>query len=100
MTLEEAAHWGEILTGIATVALVGAAVFLFLEAKRQLEGFKIQEENATRRAIVWETLRACSQYDTDPIIEVATKRIWDASGPTQDYAKADRRDIIIVMNYL
>jgi hypothetical protein len=46
-----------------------------------------------------ETLRACQIYDTDPVIEAASLRAWRAAKNGEDYSQADKRDVIVVMNY-
>jgi hypothetical protein len=60
------------------------------------------EENAKRRTWEWETLKACNQYDTDPILEGAMLRIYNGSERGKNYRNTavDHRDMIIVLNYL
>jgi hypothetical protein len=106
MTQELIASW---VTAIATVVLaIAAAIQLPLIARQvralaeQMKLSRDSEANAERRMREWETLRTCQRYDFDPVLNDATRRIWIASRSGSDYrhADVDRRDIILLLNYL
>jgi hypothetical protein len=55
-----------------------------------------------QRTREWETIKACERYNFDPVIEAATQLLWNASDGCTDYKRSgvDKRDLIIVVNYL
>jgi len=42
------------------------------------------------RERLWKTLEACRLYDTDPVIQEASRLLNDAMGPGDDFTKLDR----------
>jgi hypothetical protein len=106
VTQEAIAAW---VTAVATVVLAIAAAIQLPLIVRQVRALAEQmklsreaERNAERRVREWETLKACQRYDFDPVLNDATRRIWIASRCGTDYRHedVDRRDIILLLNYL
>ena len=96
------------VTAAATLALAVAAWVEFPLISKQVRGLAEQieasreaDKNADRRTREWNTLAACQRYDFDPVIEAATARIWEASNKGTDYrSNVERRDIVVLLNYL
>lgn len=114
----EAAAWltayATVALAVGTVPLAVATIVLAVAAWRQLpliagqvnslaeqieltRGAEAKTEQRHRR---WETLRACERYDFDPVIESASKRLYDNSDEGKDYARAEKRDMVVLLNYL
>ena len=103
---------GLLAAWIAALATVGLTVAAWVQLpliSRQVRDLSEQirlsreaEANAERRVREWETLKACERYDSDPILDAATLRIWVASGQGTDYRAPgiDKRDVICLINYL
>ncbi len=101
-----AAEW---ITAIGTAAIAIAAWVQFPLISKQVRALSQQirlsreaEQNTERRAREWETIKACERYNFDPVIEAATFRVWNASDHCRDYKlpAVDKRDLIVVLNYL
>lgn len=118
---------GTLLLGLATVALAVPTIFLAIAAWRQLPllrdqlrvlGDEVQQsreasaaeasrEEASRRDsqrqyIETNTLRACEQYFSNPVIHSATQRLWLQSSQGQNYRSQEisKHDLFTVLNYL
>ena len=102
-------------TAFAAVSALGTVVLAYVAWRqlplivKQVEALSEQiklsreaEDNAERRLREWETLKACRAYELDPVLDEATKRIWQASDNGQNYRSPniDTRDVIILLNYL
>jgi hypothetical protein len=96
------------VTALATCVLAVAAWIQLPLISRQVSALADQirlsreaEANAERRTREWETLKACQHYDSDPVLDAATQRIWIASAKGTDYRNSavDRRDVCL-LNYL
>jgi hypothetical protein len=107
--METATFIAGIATALATVVLAIAAWLQLPMIARQVRGLSEQirlsreaEQHAERRTREWETLKACERYNTDPVLEKATMRLWYASNGTTDYKLpgVQQRDIHILLNYL
>ena len=101
-----AAEWA---TALATIIVAVAAWIQLPLISQQVQGLSKQirlsreaEEHAERRTREWETIKACERYNFDPVIEAATKRVWEASKNGADYKRPEvaQRDLVVVLNYL
>jgi hypothetical protein len=111
------------ITAYATVALVLATIGLavptivlavaawrqlpFLVAQlaalnNQLNAARLAEEATERRTKEWETVRVCAAYDSDPVLDSITRRIWETSEGGKNYKNeaVSQRDLISFLNYL
>jgi hypothetical protein len=96
MTTEEIVEY-------STVALAGATVLLFLATAVLVSVAFVQLRAERRKHLEIETLRICSQLDTDPVIHAASKRIWQASGGGKSYhgnVEIDQHDVITCANFI
>jgi hypothetical protein len=107
--METARLAADVVTALATCTLAVLAWIQLPLVAEQVRGLAEQirlsregEKHAERRVRELETLKACEHYNFDPIIEAATKRLWDASDGMKDYSKpgVDQRDVTVLLNYL
>ena len=60
---------------------------------------QLRSEN--KRRLETETLRVCTNYDVDPTLYAALRRIWDASDGGKIYKLGQtEHDVLVVANYL
>ncbi|MCA8932829.1 MAG: hypothetical protein KDA49_10210 [Rhodospirillaceae bacterium] len=98
----ETSDWIALIAAAAAVVSAAMASILAIVGVRQLQAIAAQITAAGDQQKKLASLRACERYDTDPIIEQATKSIWDKRLGPNDYsnARAYQRDIINLLNYL
>lgn len=118
---------GTLLLGGATVALAAPTIFLAVAAWKQLPLLRDQlrvltdevqhsreasaaeadrqeasRRDSQRQYIETNTLRACEQYFSNPVIHSATQRLWEQSDGGRNYKdeKVSRHDLFTILNYL
>jgi hypothetical protein len=84
-------EWGTIWAAVQGIALCAAAGIAWY----QIGALRRDQRN-------WETLRVCSLYDTDPVIDRALARLRDArlDGGLQKNATLITLEMATVLNYL
>ncbi len=83
ITPDDVSFWAAV-TGVATCGLAFVAWYQIGAIKKQQQG--------------WETLRACSTYDTDSTINFAIEKITDTDSETGDYGKIST-EATTLLNY-
>ncbi|MBX3493179.1 MAG: hypothetical protein KF899_09470 [Parvibaculum sp.] len=101
--------WGTVALAVGTFALAAAAWVQIPIVVRQLkalsdqirESRKMAEESDLRLRQL-ETLKICSQSESDPTIVDVSRRIWEASDEGKNYTNTavKQHDLIIMLNYL
>jgi hypothetical protein len=86
---------GTLLIALRTIVLAAATIILVFVAYRQITAARTENRKT-------QTLLACGQYDTNPLIYHCLKRIRGAkdSGTLENDAKKYRREIITILNFL
>ena len=97
----------EIVTALATCIVAWSAWKQLPLIAEQMAGLRAQLDEqrkariaADERERIWGSVRICERYDSDINLENACARIWKDSEQGKDYNKADKRDLIIVLNFL
>jgi hypothetical protein len=83
------------LIALGTFVLAAATTFLVIVAYRQITAARTENRKT-------QTLLACGQYDTSPLMYHCLKKIRGAkdSGSLEKDAKKYRREIITILNFL
>lgn len=81
------------VTAVATVAIAVLTGFLGWYARGQIRSSRIQNRE-------WKTLDICGEYERNPTIEGAARRIYEAKRFGVLTAESHARDAIIILNYL
>ena len=98
-----------VITAAASVVIAWAAVrqlpLIVSQVRalsKQLEETRKAEKAAEKARQIWNTVERVKEYNTDPVFDAATKRVWEASNGGEDY-RADavkERDIIVILNFI
>lgn len=77
-------------------------VIIAVVGLRQLKKITEQTKAANDQKKKWASIAACERYDSDPILDEATKVIWNKRQSPTDYSnvKEYEREVIILLNYL
>ena len=95
-----------IITGIATVAIAYAALRQLPLIEKQVRSLAHQIELTYKHTLVEKererirrSVAAVERHDSDVVFDAAAERVYAASEQGKDYSKANKRDLIIIVNF-
>jgi hypothetical protein len=95
-------EWLALVSAVAAFVTASMTVVIAIVGLRQLRKITEQTRIAGENQKKWASIAACERYDSDPVIEEATKFIWQNRNGPNDYSNISeyKREVIVLLNYL